>query len=445
MKPLLRSTVLGVLVLSVQVTACLDVGRAVSLFCDDNVDICDEDGADPGPGGNDILDGGVDEGRPDGGDGGPDGGLDGGDGGLDPVVVDGGAPDGGREPPGWKAVPPMQTRRTGHTATELLDGRVLVVGGSTTGSTSAVSPTNTTELYTVSSNTWSPGPNLGTARMDHTATRMKDGRVLVVGGRGPSGGALSSAEIYDPTANAWTPANPIPGGARSSHAAVLLPSGGVLVAGGGESSADGLNTSARYYPDIDAWTSEGNLKVKRNGLTLTLLSNGCVLAIGGYNASGAETTAELYFPTLPEGWLLIEEQMVHGRNGHASTLLPSGSVLVTGSLEGSPGTVLPAVDRFEPVSEWWTPQAGMKEARFAHTATALPSGEVLVTGGFSTPYAKPRASAEVFRRNVVWEFITPMSSTRAYHTATWLKSGSVLIIGGTDGGAALNTADRYVP
>ena len=436
-----RSTVLGVLVLSVQVTACLDVGRAVSLFCDDNVDICDEGGADPAPDGNDILDGGVDEGGPDGGD----GGLEGGDGGPAPVVIDGGAPDGGSEPPGWKAVPPMQTRRTGHTATELLDGRVLVVGGSITGSTSAVSPTNTTELYTVSSNTWSPRPSLGTARMDHTATLLKDGRVLVVGGRGPSGGALSSAEIYDPTANAWTPASPLPIGARSSHAAVLLPSGGVLVAGGGSSDGDGLNTSARYYPDIDAWTSEGNLKVKRNGLTLTLLSNGCVLAIGGYNASGAETTAELYFPTLPEGWQLIAEQMAVGRNGHASTRLPSGSVLVTGSLEGSPGTVLPAVDLFEPGSDGWIPQAGMKEARFAHTATALPSGEVLVTGGFSTPYAKPRASGELFRRSGVWELIAPMSSTRAYHTATWLKSGSVLIIGGTDGGAALNTAERYVP
>ncbi|WP_244224832.1 Kelch repeat-containing protein [Corallococcus sicarius] len=421
----------------------------MSLFCDDNVDICEEGGADPAPDGNAILDGGVDEGRPDGGDGGPtdggDGKPDGGDGGMD--GGDGGPPDGGGpELPGWKPVAPMQTRRSSHTATELENGRVLVVGGSTTGTASAGSQTNTTELYTVSSNTWSPGPSLGTARMDHTATRLKDGRVLVVGGRGPSGGALSSAEIYDPVANQWKAASPIPVGARSGHAAVLLSSGKVLVAGGGYSDDDGLNTSALYDPINDTWTNAGNLNAKRNGLTLTLQGIDWVLAIGGYNASGAEPTAELYTDSHPEGgWQLIAEQMVHGRAGHASTLLPSGKVLVTGSLEGSPGTVLRAVDLFDLGTASWTPQALMKEARFIHTATDLPSDELLVTGGYSTPYAKPRASAEILRRNGVWELIAPMTSTRAFHTATKLKSGSVLIIGGTDGGAALNTADRYVP
>lgn len=85
------------------------------------------------------------------------------------------------------------------------------------------------------------------------------------------------------------------------------------------------------------------------------------------------------------------------------------------------------------------------EARFFHTATALPSGEVLIAGGYSSPYAMPRASAEIFRRDGSSEFIAPMSSARVNHTATWLESGSVLIIGGIDGGAVLNTAERYVP
>ncbi|RKH30170.1 galactose oxidase [Corallococcus sp. CA041A] len=437
MKPLLRSTALGLLLLGVQATACLDVDDLVDQFCLDNPRICKDGGSDAGPDGNDILDAG----GPDGGDAGQDGG----DAGQD-AGPDGGLPDDEREPPGWKSVVSMRMRRTGHTATALGDGRVLVVGGSSTGDLSAVNPTNTTEIYTVASNSWSAGGNLGTARMDHTATRLRNGNVLVVGGRGPTGGALGSAEIYDVGANEWTAVSPMPGGARASHAAVLLPSGKVLVAGGGSSDADGLNTSELYAPDNDSWTKTGDLNVRRNMLTLTLLDGGVALAIGGYHRNGAEATAEVYDSNPPDGgWRLLSQRMGHGRNGHAATLLPSGQVLVTGSLEGSPGTVLPSVELFEPGSASWTPQADMREARFLHTATALPSGEVLVTGGYSTSYAKPRASAEILRRDGGWEPIAPMSSARTSHTATWLESGSVLIIGGTDGGVALDTAERYVP
>ncbi|WP_199738349.1 kelch-like protein [Corallococcus sp. CA054B] len=437
MKPLLRSTALGMLLLGVQATACLDVDGVVDQFCLDNPRICKDGGSDAGPDGNDLQDAG----GPDGGDAGQDGE----DAGQD-AGPDGGLPDDEREPPGWKSVEPMRVRRTGHTATALRDGRVLVVGGSSTGDLSAVSPTNTTELYTVSSNSWSPGGNLRTARMDHTATLLPDGKVLVAGGRGPTGGALDSAEIYDVGANQWTVVGPLPSGARAGHAAVLLPSGKVLVAGGGFSGDDGLNTAELFDPVSQSWTKARDLNINRNMLTLTLLDGGVALAIGGFNYDRAETTAEVYDSNLPDGgWRLLSQRMGRGRNGHASTLLPSGQVLVTGSLEGSPGTVLPSVDLFEPGSASWTPQANMGEARFLHTATALPSGEVLVTGGYATPYEKPRASAEILRRDGGWESIAPMSSARTAHTATWLESGSVLIIGGTDGGVALNTAERYVP
>ncbi|RKH20762.1 kelch-like protein [Corallococcus sp. CA047B] len=447
MKALLRLTSLGMLVLGVHVAACLDVDDAVDRFCRGRPGACPVEAPDGGPDGNGILDGGDAGGVP----GGEDGGLDGGDGGLDGESdrdggADAGLPDGGREPPGWKSVTSMQTRRTGHTATELQDGRVLVVGGSSTGNNPGDSPTNTTELYTASANSWHPGPNLGTARVGHTATLLENGNVLVVGGRGPAGEALSSAEIYNVDANQWTPATPIPLGARANHAAILLPSRKVLVAGGGNSELDGLDTAAIYDPNDDSWTNAGNMKVERNVLTLTLLDGGVVLAIGGFNRYGAETTAEVYDAKQPDaGWRLLGERMEDGRNGHASTLLPLGGILVTGSLEGSPGTVLKTVELFDPSSDSWTPQADMREARFLHTATALPSGEVLIAGGYSSPYAKPRASAEILRRDGGWELIAPMASARVSHTATWLESGSVLMIGGSDGGVVLNTAERYVP
>ena len=82
---------------------------------------------------------------------------------------------------------------------------------------------------------------------------------------------------------------------------VVLPSGEVLVAGGGYSDGDGLDTSALYDPDDNSWTNTGAQERQTNGLTLTLLDVGWVLAIGGYNASRAETTAELYEPASRRG------------------------------------------------------------------------------------------------------------------------------------------------
>ena len=49
-----------------------------------------------------------------------------------------------------------------------------------------------------SGGTWSPTGSLSTARSGHTATLLHNGNVLVAGGFGSSG-ALSSAELYDPT------------------------------------------------------------------------------------------------------------------------------------------------------------------------------------------------------------------------------------------------------
>ena len=68
------------------------------------------------------------------------------------------------------------------------------------------------ELYDPASGTWSATGSLNTARYDHTATLLPNGKVLVAGGSG-NGGSLTSAELYDiagpmppspPTANPAT-------------------------------------------------------------------------------------------------------------------------------------------------------------------------------------------------------------------------------------------------
>ncbi|MGA2662191.1 MAG: kelch repeat-containing protein, partial [Verrucomicrobiota bacterium] len=64
-----------------------------------------------------------------------------------------------------------------------------------------------------------------------TAVRLKDGRVLLVGGRDRSGSALATAELFDPTSSAYSPVGSMTS-PRLDPTATVLGDGRVLVAGG---------------------------------------------------------------------------------------------------------------------------------------------------------------------------------------------------------------------
>ena len=85
----------------------------------------------------------------------------------------------------------MSTARASLTATRLGNGRVLVVGGEYDSAHNS-----TAELYDAPTNTWIPAGTLSQWRALHVAVRLADGRVLVAGGQ-----YSTSAELYDPATN----------------------------------------------------------------------------------------------------------------------------------------------------------------------------------------------------------------------------------------------------
>ena len=89
----------------------------------------------------------------------------------------------------------MAALRILHTMTVLSDGRVLVVGGGG----------NSTEIYDPSRGIWSKAADTIEDREEHTATLLKDGRVLVVGGASGQPFPTTSAAVYAPVADTWTP------------------------------------------------------------------------------------------------------------------------------------------------------------------------------------------------------------------------------------------------
>ena len=183
----------------------------------------------------------------------------------------------------------MAVGRFLHTATQLQNGKVLIVGGALT---STSDPVATAEVYDPATGVFSMTGEMATAREQHTATLLADGRVLIVGGTTSMGtGDLhptASVEVYDPSTESFSITGSM-AEARTFHTATLLPSGKVLVAGGGEENS----TVEVYDPATGSFSITGGMEIGRSGHTATLLPNGSVLVVGGGIFAGL-ASAELY-------------------------------------------------------------------------------------------------------------------------------------------------------
>ena len=95
----------------------------------------------------------------------------------------------------WQATGTLTAKRSEPSATRLLDGSVLLVGGA---ANSGPTFLNTVERYDPSSGTWNAEPSMAHAHYVHTATLLDEGQVLVAGGF--DGGAfVSNADLYLPS------------------------------------------------------------------------------------------------------------------------------------------------------------------------------------------------------------------------------------------------------
>ncbi|WP_061266258.1 Kelch repeat-containing protein [Leptospira interrogans] len=153
----------------------------------------------------------------------------------------------------WTETGPIQPARIYHTATRLNDGRVMVVGGlGNTGTDS--SSFSSTLIYNPQTDQWVDGPSLNQSRNAHTATLLQDGRLLVVGGDS-NGVYRQTIEIYNPNTNNWTML-PMPG-PRTEHGAYLEGDGSVVIATGRNTGL--VQTTLRYNPNTDTWCHLPNI------------------------------------------------------------------------------------------------------------------------------------------------------------------------------------------
>jgi MBG domain (YGX type)/Bacterial Ig-like domain (group 3)/Galactose oxidase, central domain len=284
---------------------------------------------------------------------------------------------------------PMLEARTHHTAVVLADGRVLVAGGvSTTGS-----PTNTAEIYDPSSNAWTPvAGGMRQARTGHTASLLKNGRVLVAGGESTSG-ATNTLEIFSPDTNTFAAVSSAAlSSPRQQHAAAVLPDGRVLITGGSDGT-HALVTADIFDPSSESVSSAGQMSSPRANLSATTLLDGTVLVAGGNDGSGDLVSTEIYDPA--SGAFSVAGNLANARSGHSAFLLPNNNeVLIAGG--SSAGVPLAATELYVPWDRAFTSVGPLFTPRMAATGSALnQEGQLLFGGG--TNGRTSLASTEIFR------------------------------------------------
>jgi hypothetical protein len=212
----------------------------------------------------------------------------------------------------------LTIERNEHTATVLQGGKVLIVGGKSATGTAL----NSAEIVDAMnpSSTQPSVPGLQTPRTGHTATSLANGDVLVAGGNDGSA-ALNSTQIFDHSTNAWSAETGDLQHARSGHTATLLDNDHILIAGGDASG------SAEIYGSA---ASVGPLNTPRSKHGAVRLNDGKVLIVGGIDNNGnALTTAELFDPSTST-FTPVATQLALPRVKPDLRLLPDGKVQVIG-------------------------------------------------------------------------------------------------------------------
>lgn len=305
----------------------------------------------------------------------------------------------------------------------------------------------------------------------YSATQLPDGRILLVGvdrvggrlgtettkilrerrKRGVIGQYLKDPLLWNPKRSAWKKLSPPPECKNQPflHTATLLPNGQTLFAGGlcdEAKLATDASPHAPYHPmslwdsATERWQSAPSLVTPRIFHTATLLPDTSVLIVGGESDPSLETEEEPVLDSVErftKGKVEVAASLTFARAKHTATLLLNSSLLVVGGVDRA-GKAIASVEQWDTIKNEWQSMAPLKIARYGHSATLLDHGRVMVAGGVNTEGEAINA-VEIFDPSQnTWSDAQPLLVPLHGHAATRLSNGDVLVMGGLTLNSASN-------
>lgn len=317
---------------------------------------------------------------------------------------------------------PLPTARYDHAAQLLADGRVAVVGGrDAAGNASAV-----VEIYDPVADTFTSAPALTTARAKPHLALAQD-QLVVVGGETGSGAPVGTVEIYDPTSGTVDTFSLNRPRTRAACTAVTAASfflvGGVESGGAMASRTEIIDASTRRASE---GPEEGPLRADLVALTL---ASGTVIVAGGVDASGDISSSTFEYVIGGDDWS-SRQNLSAGRARAVGVLLSDQAWLIGGEGPSPERLVIVGAADFGP---------SMALPRTEHAAVALDADRALVAGGAG----QALASVELIEATGV-KATGELNAPRRKHTLTALGDGTAVVIGGVGGdGAPVAEVERY--
>src|SRR5262249_20281441 len=203
-----------------------------------------------------------------------------------------------------------------------------------------------------------------------------------------------------------------------------------------------LATAEIFNPSAATFAPTGSMSNPRRQHTASLLANGKVLIVGGFDGSTVLSASDIYDPG--SGTFSATVSMANSRIDHTASVLASGKVLIAGGTptieNGTLNTGVGVAELYDPASGTFSNTGTMITPRFGHTATVLPSGQVVIAGGdtqMTSSANSPTASIEIYDPSTgAFTSGGTLITARFYHTAA-LIAGKILFSGGFGGTASL--------
>ena len=286
----------------------------------------------------------------------------------------------------WATLTSMPTQRSNLAAALAPDGRILALGGIGPTQSPPQPPLTTAEAYTVATNLWASALPMIQPSTALAAATGPDGRIYAIGGAvlgGPNNMSFSTptnfVQAFSPATNTWQMVANLPT-ARSFLAAATGPDGRIYAIGGNANFGP-TNIVEAYSPATNTWTSVANMPTPRSGLAAVTGPDGRIYAIGGLDFLRSPqplATVEAY--TIATNTWTTVASMPTPRQLLAAAVGPDGRIYALGGADAA-GNPLNTVEAYDIATNTWTVQLSMPTRRSALAAVTGPDGRIFAIGG----------------------------------------------------------------
>ena len=271
-----------------------------------------------------------------------------------------------------------------------------------------------------------------TERTEVAAAAVGD-RIWVLGGYGPDGATLATAEVYDTTTDTWARGPDLPVAVNHAMAATL--DGVLYVAGGND--GDGPSTQVARL-EGDTWRRLAPLPQGRSAGGLVALE-GRLYLVGGVVEGGLAADTQVYDPGA-DRW--SPAPGLPTQREHLGAAATGGKVYVVGGRVGGIGRNLAAAEAFDPATGRWEPLAELPTPRGGLAATATTGGEVVAVGGEAAA-TFPEAEA-LDAATGQWRSLPPLPTPRHGLGVVAIANTVYVLAGGPQPGLHTSSANEAI-